>query len=67
MQLFALTCRKAQHDEPVYTIWSACVNFAFDSVYYSLDLSELHFHYFFEGSVQNFCTIVLVKLSASEV
>ena len=24
-------------DVPVYTIWSACVNFAFDSVYHKLD------------------------------
>ena len=33
-------------DMPVYTTWSACVNFAFDSVYHKLDLSAGLFHYF---------------------
>ena len=33
-------------DVPVYTISSACVNFAFDSVYHKLDLSEPPFYYF---------------------
>ena len=47
-QLFALTLQKSMLalDVPVYTIWSACVNSAFDSVYHKLDLSGDLVHFF---------------------